>query len=86
MHEYQPLLAHTRTFHRPASPVAYDCVKVIVVRAGSALLFSEFGTGHVNVGDVVVLAANTLCEAEPEDWVTTTTLYRLFGLPVGVMG
>ncbi|WP_157875265.1 hypothetical protein [Arthrobacter sp. PAMC 25486] len=28
-----------------------------------------------NSGDVVVLAANTLCGAEPEGYVTTTTLY-----------
>lgn len=39
------------------------------------MLFSEFGVRHINVGDVVVLAANTLCGAEPEGCVTTTTLY-----------
>jgi len=50
-------------------------VKIIVVRSGGALLFSEFGTRHVNAGDVVVLAANTLCGAEPEGSITTTTLY-----------
>ncbi|XPP25617.1 MAG: helix-turn-helix domain-containing protein [Leucobacter sp.] len=50
-------------------------MKFIVVRAGSGRLFSEFGCRHVNVGDVIVLAANTLCGAEPEDWITTTTLY-----------
>lgn len=55
--------------------MAFDCVKIIVVRAGGAILFSEFGTRHVNVGDAIVLAANTLCGAEPEGWVTTTTLY-----------
>lgn len=38
-------------------------------------MFSEFGTRHVRVGDVVVLAPSTLCGAEPEGWVTTTTLY-----------
>lgn len=47
----------------------------MVVRAGAAVLFSELGVRHVSVGDVVVLAANTLCGAEPERWVTTTTLY-----------
>jgi AraC family transcriptional regulator len=35
--------ARTRTIHRPVGPVAYDCVKVIIVRDGSAILFSEFG-------------------------------------------
>ncbi|WP_255218022.1 helix-turn-helix domain-containing protein [Micrococcus lylae] len=72
---FTPVLARTTTAHATLEPVAYDCVKVIVVRAGGALLFSEFGVQHVNVGDVIVLAANTLCGAEPEDWVTTTTLY-----------
>jgi len=33
--------------------VAYDCVKVIVVRSGSAILFSEFGQKPVGAGDVV---------------------------------
>ncbi|WP_243736140.1 helix-turn-helix domain-containing protein [Leucobacter luti] len=50
-------------------------MKFIVIRAGGARLFSEFGCLHVNLGDVVVLAANALCGAEPEGWVTTTTIY-----------
>ena len=72
---YAPVVARSRCDHLPVDPVAFDCVKVIVVRAGAAVLFSEFGTRHVRLGDVVVLAANTLCGAEPEGWVTTTTLY-----------
>lgn len=70
-----PMVARTESVHRPREPIAYDCVKLIFVRAGSALLFSEFGERPVRVGDVVLLAANTLCGAEPEDWVTVTTLY-----------
>ncbi|MGB3374922.1 MAG: AraC family transcriptional regulator [Microbacterium sp.] len=50
-------------------------MKVIVIRSGSSLLFSEFGTRHVKVGDVVLLDAQTLCGAEPEGNVTTTTIY-----------
>lgn len=73
-HAFAPIVARTRTIHRPVGPVAYDCVKIIVVRTGGALLFSEFGSRHVNVGDVIVLAENTLCGAEPEGWITTTTL------------
>jgi len=38
-------------------------------------LCSEFGTRHVNVGDVVVLDANTLYRVEPEGSVTAMTLY-----------
>lgn len=72
---FTPILARTRTIYRPVGPVAYDCVKVIVVRDGSAVLYSEFGQRPVKCGDVVLLAANTLCASEPEDHVTVTTLY-----------
>lgn len=72
---FSPLEARNETHHRPVAPVAFDCVKFVVIRGGSARLISEFGTQHVNHGDVVVLAANTLCGAEPEGWITTTTLY-----------
>jgi len=72
---FSPIIARTESRHTAVAPIAFDCVKFIVVRAGGARLFSEFGCLHVNLGDVVVLAANTLCGAEPEGWVTTTTLY-----------
>lgn len=73
--DYHPLLARTRTVHRPVGPVAYDCVKVIVVRDGSAILFSEFGQKPVKPGDVILLAPNTLCGSEPEGHITVTTVY-----------
>ena len=71
----QPIVARSRTVHRPINPVAYDCVRVVTVRNGSAILFSEFGQKPVNVGDVILLCANTLCGSEPEDHITTTTVY-----------
>lgn len=70
-----PIIARTRTIHRPIAPVAYDCVKLIFIRNGSAILLSEFGERPVTVGDVVTLAANTLCGSEPEVAITVTTLY-----------
>ena len=51
--KHAPLIARSRTVHRPVGPVAYDCVKVIVVRDGSAILFSEFGQQPVKPGDVI---------------------------------
>ena len=73
--DYQVLLARTRTVHRPIGPLAYDCVKVIVVRDGSAILFGEFGQRPVRPGDVIVLGPNVLCGSEPEGYVTVTTIY-----------
>ncbi|GAA3669127.1 AraC family transcriptional regulator [Yimella lutea] len=72
---FSPLLARTQVAHAPVDPIAFDCLKFIVVRAGRARLFSEFGVHFVSMGDVVILAANTLCGAEPEGWISTTTLY-----------
>lgn len=74
-YEFAPLLARTQTAHRPIGPVAYDCVKVIVVRDGSAILFSEFGQKPVKLGDVILLGPNVLCGSEPEGHVTVTTIY-----------
>ena len=72
---YDPLIARTRTIHHPIGPLAYDCVKLIVVRSGSAILFSEFGEQPVKSGDVILLGANVLCGSEPEGHITITTLY-----------
>jgi AraC family transcriptional regulator len=72
---FAPLLARTQTFHTPIAPIAFDFMKFIFVRAGSARLVTELGTRQVNLGDVVFLSAHTLCGAEPEDWITTTTIY-----------
>lgn len=72
---FRPVVARTESVHRRRDPIAYDCVKLIFVRAGSAIVFSEFGERPVRVGDLVLLAANTLYGAEPEGWLTATTLY-----------
>lgn len=56
-------------------PVAYDCVKIIVVRDWSTVLFSKFEQKPVNVGDVVLLGANTPCGSEPEGHITVTTIF-----------
>ena len=75
LNHHQGLVARTQTTHRPKARIAYDCVRIIIVRDGSALLFSEFGQRIVTVGDVVVLGANVLCGSEPEGHISTTTIY-----------
>lgn len=72
---FHPIVARTRTVHRPIEPTAYDCVKITVVRDGSAMLYSEFGQKQVRVGDVVLLGANTLCGSAAEEHITLTTIY-----------
>ena len=70
-----PIVARSRSVRRPIAPAAYDCVKLIFVRHGSAILLSEFGEKPVKVGDVIALAANTLCGSKPEGSITVTTIY-----------
>jgi AraC family transcriptional regulator len=70
---YAPIVARTQSVLRPSGSVIYDCVKVIVVRDGSAIVFSEFGRQRVKVGDVLLLGANVLCGGEPERRITVTT-------------
>lgn len=72
---FTPIIARTRFIQRAIAPLAYDCMKLIVVRDGSAILLSEFGEKPVAVGDVVALAANTLCGSEPEGSITATIVY-----------
>ena len=72
---YHPFVARTSSIYRPVGPVAYDCVKVIVVRDGSAFVFSEFGHQPVKPGDVILLGANVLAGSEPEGHITVTTIY-----------
>lgn len=72
---YRPVVARSTTLRRPLPPHARDCVTVMVVRSGSAVMLSEFGEQVATVGDVVLLGGNTLCGVEPRGPVTLTTLY-----------
>ncbi|MFD2028527.1 helix-turn-helix transcriptional regulator [Promicromonospora aerolata] len=74
-HPPTPIRARTQTVHRSVASVAYECVLLIFVRHGSAILLSEFGEKPVNVGDIVALASNTLYGSEPEGSITVTTVY-----------
>lgn len=73
--DYWPVWACTYAGSRPIGPAALDCVRVIVIRSGSALLVGELGQRLVKTGDVVLLAANVLCGSEPECHITLTTIH-----------
>lgn len=70
-----PIVARTTAHHEPIAPTAFDFVRVTVVRSGSAILLSEFGQKPVNIGDVALFGANTLCGIEPENHITMTAIY-----------
>lgn len=72
---FEPIVARTRTVYGPSGPNAYDCIRVITIRDGTGMLFSEFGEQPIRTGDVVLISANVLCGSEPEGHVTATTIY-----------
>jgi hypothetical protein len=55
--------------------MVYDCLKIVFIRSGSAIVFSEFGDQPVSIGDAVMIGPNVLFSSEPEDHVTVTSIY-----------
>jgi len=43
---FTPIIARTRSVRQPIAPIAYDCVKLIFVRHGSAILLTLQETGR----------------------------------------
>ncbi|MBE8526505.1 hypothetical protein ILP97_55120 [Amycolatopsis sp. H6(2020)] len=41
-------------------------MRIVVVRNGTAIIFSEFGQQPVSFGDAILLGPNVLCGIEPE--------------------
>lgn len=73
---FRPIVARTRTIRQPIGPFAYDCVKIIVVRTGSAVLYCRhFGERFIGAGDAVIIGPGVLVGSEPEESHTVTTLY-----------
>lgn len=72
--QFCPIMARTWTLYTAVGPRAFDSTRLIVVRSGSSVVFSEFGERPVTVGDAILVGANTLSGYEPEGAVTVTTL------------
>ena len=73
-HWRSPLVAQTLAVHRPVGPVVYDCLNILFIRSGSAIMFSEFGRQPVSVGDAILLGPNVLFSCEPECQVSVTSI------------
>lgn len=69
-----PLSARTRSTFRPVGPTAYNVVRLVAIRDGTAIMFSEFGEQPVSFGDAVLLGPSVLFGVEPEGRVTYTTV------------
>jgi len=71
----RPVKAVTNIQRAPVAPHLYDCVKLMFVRDGSAILTGAFDGRAVRAGEVIVLSAETLCGYEPEGPVTMTSIF-----------
>jgi len=74
-HRYGPVAVETREFRRPVPSVAFDCVKLVLIRDGSTILTTEWGTTRVGKDDLVLLRTAVPCSGTPEESVTASTLY-----------
>lgn len=72
---YGPIAVETREFRRAVPLVAFDCVKLLLIREGSTILTTESDTTFASEGDLVFLRTATLCGGTPEQTVTISTLY-----------
>nr|WP_243729234.1 AraC family transcriptional regulator [Nesterenkonia sphaerica] len=53
-------------------------MRLVFLRSGTAVVYSEFGERPARPGDVLLLAANVLSGCHPEEPVTTTTVFLDF--------
>ena len=70
-----PVRARNRTVSRCLGPWAYSCLRIVIVREGSAFLHSRADAHPVNVGDIAVLGVDAAVGVEPEGRVVLTTLF-----------
>lgn len=71
---FQPLAAQTLTGHKCVNPSAYDCVRFLLVRCGSMILYGDCTDHPVSVGDVVLIAPHSFVGYAPEGELNLSTL------------
>lgn len=71
---FPPIAAATVTTRRATRPTEYDCVRLAIVRDGSAILGGSHGSRPISTGEAVLVAPGTPCGYQPEGWTTLTIL------------
>ncbi|QQT70808.1 helix-turn-helix transcriptional regulator [Brevibacterium casei] len=70
-----PIHVETDSSTRVVEPVAYTCLRFMLVREGRLFVHSRHGTAHARPGMLVIVCAGTLCGAIPEPSATVTTAF-----------
>lgn len=55
--------------------MAYDWVRLVFLRSGTAIIYSEFGERPLRPGNVLLLGPNVLAGCHPEEPVKETTIF-----------
>lgn len=71
---YAPIAVRSSTTRARSASSVYDCIRIIAVQSGTAILTTAHGQHPVAEGDVVLLAAGAPCGWEPEGVVAFTTI------------
>lgn len=70
-----PVFARTYTVDQTTSPSLYECVRLVVVRSGSAILSTKAGKIAVGEGNVILIGPNAKCGYSPESSLTASTVF-----------
>jgi AraC-like DNA-binding protein len=70
-----PIHVETAVFDQVVDPVAYTCLKFMLVREGACLVHSAYGREPARPGSLVIVCAGMLCGGIPEPSVRVTTAY-----------
>ncbi|MDN5774471.1 MAG: hypothetical protein L0H43_11855 [Brevibacterium aurantiacum] len=70
-----PVFARTYTVDQTTSPSLYECVRLVVVRSGSAILSTKAGKIAVGEGNVILVGPNAKCGYSPESSLTVSTVF-----------
>lgn len=70
-----PIHVETESSTRVVEPVAYTCLRFMLVREGRLFVHSRHGTARARPGMLVIVCAGTLCGAIPEPSATVTTAF-----------
>ncbi len=71
---FMPVASLTRVARRRVEPTAYDCVRFLLIRHGSAILCGDCLHHPIRVGDVTLIAPQIVLGYEPEGTASVTTL------------
>lgn len=70
-----PVIARTYTVDKSNTPAQYECMQLVVVRSGSAILSTAAGKIAVGEGNVILIGPGAKCNYFPETSLTVSAVF-----------